>query len=63
MTGSGIASVCFRVGELISAAIVAGIDGYYLHLLDQADAHIHGRIVYTVLIAGIRIICSIVVGI
>lgn len=51
-------SVILRSGELISAAIVAGILGHYLHVLSSANAHASSRIVYAVVIAGISIIAS-----
>ncbi|KIW94374.1 uncharacterized protein Z519_04350 [Cladophialophora bantiana CBS 173.52] len=58
--GSQVASFCLRIGEVICAAIVAGILGYYLHLLDDANAHANGRIIYTQVIAGISILAALV---
>ncbi|OAP55190.1 hypothetical protein AYL99_10890 [Fonsecaea erecta] len=57
-TGSQVASFCLRICEVVSAAIVAGILGFYLHLLDDAHAHANGRIVYTMVIAGISILAA-----
>jgi len=59
-TASQALSVVFRVGELICAAIVAGILGRYLDIIDQANVGANGRIVYTVVIAGISIFFSLV---
>jgi hypothetical protein len=55
---SQITSVVFRGMELISATIIAGLVGAYLHLVSEADAHASGRIVYTISIAGISIFFS-----
>src|SRR5690348_13496680 len=54
-----VVSSCLRIGELICAAIVAGILGHYLYLLDQAHADANERIVYTVAVAGISIFFAI----
>src|SRR5882757_7478395 len=59
-SASKVASFCLRVGELICAAIVAGILGYYLHLIDQANASVNGRIIYAEVIAGISILFSLI---
>jgi len=61
-TASKVASFCLRVGELICAAIVAGILSRYLYLLDQADVDANNRIIYTVAIAGISIFFAIVLA-
>lgn len=55
---SKITSVVFRAMELISAAIVAGLLGTYLHYVSEAHAHASDRIVYTISIAGISIFFS-----
>jgi hypothetical protein len=57
---SKVISVIFRVGELICAAIVAGILGRYLHLLDLADVGAGSRIIYSEVIAGLSIAFSII---
>jgi hypothetical protein len=56
---SQIASVVLRAIELISASVVAGIVGTYLHYLSDAGFGSNGRIVYTEAIAGISIFFSI----
>jgi hypothetical protein len=57
---SQIISVVLRATELISASVIAGLVGAYLHYLHDAGAEANGRIVYTVAIAGISIFFSIV---
>lgn len=59
-TGSKTASVFLRVFELISAAIVAGLVGEYLHYVSDAHAHAESRLVYTVSLAGISLIVCLV---
>src|SRR3984957_10131692 len=56
---SQITSVVFRAMELISASIIAGLVGAYLHFVSEAHADASGRLVYTVSIAGISIFFSI----
>ncbi|KAH8742632.1 hypothetical protein BGZ57DRAFT_808835 [Hyaloscypha finlandica] len=53
-------SLILRVGELISAAIVAGVLGRYLYFLSSAHAHAGSRIIYAEVIAGISILASLV---
>ena len=50
----------FRFVELVSAAVVAGLVGEYLHYINNAHAHANDRMVYAVTMAGISIIASIV---
>ncbi|KFY72230.1 hypothetical protein V499_07617 [Pseudogymnoascus sp. VKM F-103] len=57
---SKIVSVLFRFMQLVSASIVAGILGTYLHYVSQAHAHKSGRVVYAISIAGIAIFFSLV---
>ena len=57
-TASKVISVIFRSGELICASIVTGILGYYLSILDDANASYNTRIVYAVAIGGISIFFS-----
>jgi len=54
-TASKVLSMVFRVGEIICGAIVAGILGQYLHVLDDANVDANNRIVYAISIAGISI--------
>lgn len=56
---SKITSVIFRAMELISASIIAGLLGSYLHFVNEANAHASDRIVYAISIAGISIFFSI----
>ncbi|KAH8655155.1 hypothetical protein BGZ60DRAFT_546842 [Tricladium varicosporioides] len=51
-------SVILRCGELISAAIVAGILGRYLYFLSSAHVHAGSRVIYAEVIAGISILAS-----
>jgi len=51
-------SVILRLGELVSAAVVAGIVGRYLHYLSNAHAHAGSRILYAEVMAGISIVAS-----
>jgi hypothetical protein len=59
-TASQITSVVLRAIELISASIIAGLVGAYLHYVSDAGAKADGRLVYTVAIAGISIFFSVV---
>lgn len=59
-TASRVISVLLRVGELICAAIVCGIMGYYLRALDDANGPYNSRVVYSVAMAGISILLSVV---
>lgn len=58
--GSRIASVFLRAMELISASIVAGLVGAYLHNVSNAHDHANSKLVYTVALAGISILVSLV---
>ena len=46
--------------ELISAAVVAGLVGEYLHYFANAGAHAEFKMVYTVAIAGISLVAFVV---
>lgn len=59
-TASKGASVFLRFVELVSAAVVAGLIGEYLHNIDNAHAHANSRIVYAITMAGISLVASIV---
>ncbi|KAH8598422.1 hypothetical protein B0O99DRAFT_591709 [Bisporella sp. PMI_857] len=59
-TTSKVCSVILRSGELVSAAIVAGIVGRYLYFLSSAHAHASSRIIYAIVIAGISILASLI---
>ena len=57
---SKFVSVVLRVLELISASIVAGLVGEYLHHVHQAHDSPGSRMVYTVTLAGISIVVALV---
>ncbi|THX99531.1 hypothetical protein D6D01_10436 [Aureobasidium pullulans] len=59
-TGSKIASIIIRANELLSAAIVVGILGHFLSIIDDANGSANGKIVYAVVIASLSLIFSIV---
>jgi ABC-type glycerol-3-phosphate transport system permease component len=61
-TASKVVSVFFRFMELSSASIVAGILGAYLHYIDDAHVGKNGRIIYSIVIAGISIFFSLVLA-
>jgi len=56
---SQITSLILRAIELTSASIVAGLVGAYLHFVSEAGADANDRFVYTIAIAGISIVFSI----
>jgi hypothetical protein len=58
-TASKDISLLFRIFELISAAIITGILGYYLNILDDANVY-NSRIVYALAMGAISIFFSIV---
>ena len=53
-------SIFFRFMELVSAAVVAGLVGEYLHYIANAHANANDGIVYAVTMAGISIVASMV---
>jgi hypothetical protein len=59
-TASKVVSVIFRVGELICAAIVVGILGRYVDLVDDANADQDDRILYALAIGSISLLPSLV---
>ena len=59
-TGSKITSVFLRIMELISAAIVAGLVGEYLHFVSNAHDTASPRMVYAVALAGISLVVSLI---
>lgn len=59
-TASKVVNVILRVSELISAAVICGIMGHYLHQLDDANGPYSSRVVYSVALAGISIFLSLV---
>ncbi|KAI5245228.1 hypothetical protein E4T43_03370 [Aureobasidium subglaciale] len=57
--GSKIASIVFRANELFSAAIVVGILGHFLNIIDDANGSANGKIVYAMVIASLALLFSI----
>ncbi len=53
-------SIILRLAEMAFAAIVAGINGHYLHTLHNADSKPLWRFIYTEVVAGISILLAIV---
>ncbi|TVY43994.1 hypothetical protein LSUB1_G001764 [Lachnellula subtilissima] len=58
--GSQVISVIFRLFELIAGSVVAGMVGEYLHYVSEAHDSPSHDMVYTVAIAGISIVVSLV---
>lgn len=57
--GHEVFSPILRAGELISAAVVMGILAGYEHYINRADASNNGRIIYSLVIACITLLFSI----
>lgn len=57
-TGSRVASVIFRIMQLVSAAVVAGLLGHYLHNLHEGGGSSSRRVIYAITIAGLAIFFS-----
>ncbi|KAI3326144.1 membrane-associating domain-containing protein [Xylariaceae sp. AK1471] len=55
-----LVSVILRIAELVFAAIVAGINGEYLHLVRHSSSWDQGRFIYTEVVAGIAIFLSLI---
>ncbi|KAI9731214.1 MAG: hypothetical protein M1834_005407 [Cirrosporium novae-zelandiae] len=60
--GTKIASVVLRVFECACAIVVTAILGRYIYYVDLANAHAGSRVVYTLSIACISILFSILLG-
>jgi hypothetical protein len=54
-----VISVILRFIQFASAVIVLGVLGHFVHLLDDNDGNTDGRIIYTMVVAGIGIVYSI----
>jgi hypothetical protein len=52
--------MALRFAELVSASVVAGIIGSYLHASDAAHAWPQKRFIYTEVIAGVSILFSLI---
>src|SRR5579862_5666679 len=55
---SRLLSTLLRIGELGFAAVVAGINGSYIHTYSKAHAWPKARFIYTEVVAGISIILA-----
>lgn len=53
-------SIILRLAELAFAAIVAGLNGDYLHSVHNADSWQLGRQIYTEVVAGVSIFFAII---
>jgi hypothetical protein len=53
-------SIILRVAELVMAAIVAGVNGAYLHAVQGSDSMSQARFIYTEVVAAIAIFLSII---
>jgi hypothetical protein len=53
-------SMILRLAELAFAAIVAGLNGDYLHAVRNVDSWQLGRFIYTEVIAGLSILLAII---
>ncbi|KAI8629946.1 marvel domain-containing protein [Xylariaceae sp. FL1651] len=53
-------SMILRIAELAFAAIVAGINGEYLHAVRHTSSWDQGRFIYTEVVAGIAIFLSLI---
>ncbi|KAI1366182.1 integral membrane protein [Xylaria arbuscula] len=60
MVLTSLASIILRVAELVFATIVAGINGDYLHHVQNASSWSQGRFIYTEVVAGIAIFFSLI---
>ncbi|KAH0352769.1 hypothetical protein KCU83_g3404, partial [Aureobasidium melanogenum] len=58
--GSKIASIVLRASALVSAAIVVGILGRFLSIINDANASANGKVVYAMVIASLALAISIV---
>jgi hypothetical protein len=55
-----LVSIILRIAELVFAAIVAGINGEYLHLVRHTSSWDQGRFIYTEVVASIAIFLSLI---
>jgi hypothetical protein len=53
-------SIILRVAELVFAAIVAGVNGAYLHAVQGSDSWSEARFIYTEVVAALAIFLSII---
>lgn len=55
-----LVGMILRLAELAFAAIVAGINGHYLHRVQGVDSWSVGRFIYTEVVAGISIFLALI---
>lgn len=55
-----LCSIILRLAELVFAAIVAGLNGNYLHSVEGVDAWDIKRFIYTEVVAGLSILLAII---
>ncbi|KAI0156976.1 membrane-associating domain-containing protein [Xylariaceae sp. FL1272] len=55
-----LVSIILRLAELVFAAIVAGLNGEYLHLVRHTSSWSQGRFIYTEVVAGISIFLALI---
>ncbi|KAK0728717.1 membrane-associating domain-containing protein [Lasiosphaeria miniovina] len=60
MIFTDIFSIILRLAELAFAAIVAGVDGSYLHAHEHESSWGLGRFIYTEVVAGLSILLAII---
>jgi hypothetical protein len=53
-------SIILRVAELVFAAIIAGLNGAYLHSVKNSDSWSQGRFIYTEVVAGLAIFLALI---
>ncbi|KAF3018180.1 hypothetical protein G7054_g2490 [Neopestalotiopsis clavispora] len=53
-------AMILRLAELVFAAIVAGINGAYLHSVHNTSSWSQGRFIYTEVVAGLAIFLSLI---
>ncbi|PSN70405.1 hypothetical protein BS50DRAFT_632295 [Corynespora cassiicola Philippines] len=58
MIFSRLASIILRFAQFVCAAIVLGLVAYFLHQRDEYGVGPLGRSIYTVIIAALSVICS-----
>ncbi|KAK4131217.1 hypothetical protein BT67DRAFT_166014 [Trichocladium antarcticum] len=55
-----LCSIILRLAELVFAAIVAGLNGNYLHSVEGVDAWDIKRFIYTEVVAGLSILLAVI---
>ncbi|KAI0390429.1 marvel domain-containing protein [Xylariaceae sp. FL0594] len=55
-----LVAIIFRLAELVFAAIVAGLNGEYLHAVRHSSSWDQGRFIYAEVVAGVAIFLSLI---